>query len=174
MTSSDLPDQIQWRIHLSSPPEKVFEALATEQGRKKAGANANTQLEELRAYAKSLEDEKTKLENEYKSKLEQSNNAYAQLQFDIAIGDAVRDSGLKFIALQPSLLTANAKMLVAQKLAEIGATPIVQNGKISLVDANGQPHHINATKTDFYKLLPDVLDPITDKTNGSGGNGGHS
>jgi uncharacterized protein YndB with AHSA1/START domain len=33
MTSLDLPDQIQWRIHLSSPPEKVFEALATAQGR---------------------------------------------------------------------------------------------------------------------------------------------
>lgn len=33
MTSPDLPDQIQWRIHLSSPPEKVFEALATERGR---------------------------------------------------------------------------------------------------------------------------------------------
>ncbi len=33
MTSPNLPDQIQWRIHLSSPPEKVFEALATERGR---------------------------------------------------------------------------------------------------------------------------------------------
>lgn len=33
MTSPDLPDQIQWRIHLSSPPEKVFETLATAQGR---------------------------------------------------------------------------------------------------------------------------------------------
>jgi uncharacterized protein YndB with AHSA1/START domain len=33
MTSLDLPDQIRWRIHLSSPPEKVFEALATGRGR---------------------------------------------------------------------------------------------------------------------------------------------
>jgi uncharacterized protein YndB with AHSA1/START domain len=34
MTSLDLPDQIQWRIQLISPPEKVFAALATEQGRR--------------------------------------------------------------------------------------------------------------------------------------------
>lgn len=34
MTDHDLPDQIQWRIHLISPPEKVFAALATERGRK--------------------------------------------------------------------------------------------------------------------------------------------
>ncbi|MGD2078653.1 MAG: hypothetical protein PVH18_09740 [Chloroflexota bacterium] len=33
MTGLDLPDQIQWRIHLISPPEKVFATLATERGR---------------------------------------------------------------------------------------------------------------------------------------------
>jgi hypothetical protein len=34
MMSRELPDTIQWRIHLSSPPEKVFDALATDQGRR--------------------------------------------------------------------------------------------------------------------------------------------
>ncbi len=34
MTGLDLPDQIQWRIHMISPPRKVFAALATERGRK--------------------------------------------------------------------------------------------------------------------------------------------
>lgn len=33
MTIPNLPHQIQWRIHLISPPEKVYAALATEQGR---------------------------------------------------------------------------------------------------------------------------------------------
>jgi uncharacterized protein YndB with AHSA1/START domain len=34
MTFPDLPDHIQWRIHLTSPPEKVFETLASAPGRK--------------------------------------------------------------------------------------------------------------------------------------------
>lgn len=34
MTFPDHPDQIQWRIHLTSPPEKVFETLASAPGRK--------------------------------------------------------------------------------------------------------------------------------------------
>jgi hypothetical protein len=33
MSSLDLPNQIRWRIHLISPPEEVFAALATERGR---------------------------------------------------------------------------------------------------------------------------------------------
>jgi uncharacterized protein YndB with AHSA1/START domain len=33
MTFPDLPVQIQWRIHLTSPPEKVFDTLASPSGR---------------------------------------------------------------------------------------------------------------------------------------------
>lgn len=33
MTGLDFPDPIQWRVHLASPPEKVFAALNTERGR---------------------------------------------------------------------------------------------------------------------------------------------
>lgn len=33
--SASLPDSIQWRIHLSTPREAVFELLATDQGRRR-------------------------------------------------------------------------------------------------------------------------------------------
>lgn len=34
MAAIDLPDTIQWRVHFSSAPEKVFDALATDEGRR--------------------------------------------------------------------------------------------------------------------------------------------
>ena len=36
-------DTIQWRVHLSSPPEKVYEALATDEGRRLFWAEETTE-----------------------------------------------------------------------------------------------------------------------------------
>jgi uncharacterized protein YndB with AHSA1/START domain len=46
MVGQDLPDTIQWRVHFSSPPEKVYDALATDEGRRLFWAEETTQTQD--------------------------------------------------------------------------------------------------------------------------------
>ncbi len=45
MRPADLPDIIQWRVHFRSPPEKVYDALATDEGRGQFWADETTETE---------------------------------------------------------------------------------------------------------------------------------
>lgn len=156
--------------------ERVADALKTanELGRKKAGANSNEQLEELRKIVADAKAEKESLIASYTAQIAERESAYNGLLYSNALSSAIKDTGLKLVNLPQRQLSQVAESLVNEKLAELKARAVVENGRIKLVslaDAS-QEHYTGAEKTDFYKLLPSILETIADKTNGThtGGN----
>ena len=143
-------------------------AKANKIGLSKAGQSNDVQLEELRTLLKATQESTEAQRTQYESKLHEQSTMFEQLNYKHSLSSALSDSGLRFMPLPPEVLSVSANHLINAKLAEIGAVAKSENGRIKLVRADDkeQAHYTGAVATDFYALLPTILDSIIDKTNG--------